>query len=336
MVVNRSTIVVLWLFSLCPFMGWAQAERVTVHRQRAFPNQVPAGNYSGITWLGGSRYALVNDKSPQAGFYLFTIDIDSLSGRLLQVRCDTFITSGQPNRDEEGVCFVPHNNTLFVSGESDGRLIEYQMDGTLTGRCLQVPDIFKTAYGNGGFEALTYHAASHRFWTTSENTLRADGPMPTLQQRCTNRLRFQSFGDDMQALDQYWYETDGSVVKASKRKGRSIMGVSGLAVLDDGRIIVLERELYFPPSKVGSFAHVKLYVVNPSLHQPGEQLHKTLLTEFRTKMHFTSHSFANYEGICVGPRLADGSTVLLLVCDSQNQYKGYLQDWFKTVVIHSR
>ena len=152
--------------------------------------------------------------------------------------------------------------------------------------------------------------------------------MPTLQQRCTNRLRFQSFGDDMQALDQYWYETDGSVVKASKRKGRSIMGVSGLAALDDGRIVVLERELYFPPSKVGSFAHVKLYVVNPSLHQPGEQLHKTLLTEFRTKMHFTSHSFANYEGICVGPRLADGSTVLLLVCDSQNQYKGYLQDWF--------
>jgi 2-succinyl-5-enolpyruvyl-6-hydroxy-3-cyclohexene-1-carboxylate synthase len=59
--------------------------------------------YSGITWLTGNRYAVVNDKSPTAGFYLMTIDTDSITGELLEARTDTFLTSGQPNRDEEGI-----------------------------------------------------------------------------------------------------------------------------------------------------------------------------------------------------------------------------------------
>jgi hypothetical protein len=111
------------------------------------------------------------------------------------------------------------------------------------------------------------------------------------------------------------------------------VGVSGLAALDDGRIVVLEREMYFPKKQIGSFALVKLYVVNPSLHKPGEILSKTLLTEFRTKVNFTRRSFANYEGICIGPKLADGRQLLILVCDSQNQYRGVLKDWFKTVIL---
>jgi hypothetical protein len=31
--------------------------------------------------------------------------------------------------------------------------------------------------------------------------------------------------------------------------------------------------------------------------------------------------------------LADGRQVLLLVADSQNQYKGLLRDWFRTIVL---
>ena len=34
-----------------------------------------------------------------------------------------------------------------------------------------------------------------------------------------------------------------------------------------------------------------------------------------------------------GPRLADGRQLLVLVADSQNQYKGVFKDWFKTVVM---
>ncbi|MBQ3769697.1 MAG: esterase-like activity of phytase family protein [Prevotella sp.] len=307
------------------------AQEVTLLKQKAFPKTVSAGNYSGITWLGASRYAIANDKSPTAGFYLMTIETDSITGELLTVREDTFLTSGLPNRDEEGICYMPESQTVFVSGEADQEIIEYNLQGQLTGRKLNIPEVFKTSYKNGGFEALTYQPKTHRFWTTSEFTLKADGEKPTIERKIKNRLRLQSFGDDLQPKEQYWYESDSTIIK--KHKGRSIVGVSGLAALDDGRIVVLEREMYFPKKQIGSFALVKLYVVNPTLHKPGEILSKTLLTEFRTKVNLTRRSFANYEGICVGPKLADGRQLLILVCDSQNQYRGVLKDWFKTVIL---
>ena len=109
--------------------------------------------------------------------------------------------------------------------------------------------------------------------------------------------------------------------------------VGGLAALDDGRIVVLERELYFPKKQIGSYCLVKLYVVNPSQQQPGELLNKSLLTTFRTKFNITRHNFANYEGICVGPKLADGRQLLILICDSQNQFHGVMRDWFKTIIM---
>ena len=300
-------------------------------KQRAFPKTVSAGNYSGITWLGGSRYAVANDKSPTAGFYLMTIDIDSIAGELLSVREDTFLTSGQPNRDEEGICYVPQNQTVFVSGEKDQEILEYNLQGQLTGRKLNIPEVFKTSYSNGGFEALTYQVQTHRFWTTTEHTLKADGEKPSIERKIKNRLRLQSFGDDLQPKEQYWYETDSTNIR--KKKGRSILGVSGLAALDDGRIVVLERELYFPKKQIGSYSLVKLYLIDPSQCQPGEILQKTLLIAFKTKVNLLRRNFANFEGICLGPKLTDGRQLLILVCDSQNHYRGILKDWYKTIIL---
>lgn len=306
------------------------AQGVVLNKQRHFPKTVAAGNYSGITWLGGERYAVANDKSPTAGFHLMTIRTDSLTGDILDIRADSFMTSRQPNRDEEGICYVPLSNTLFLSSESDGQILEYTIDGQLTGRRLSIPEEFRQARSNRGFEALTYNAATHRFWTIPENTLKGDGEAPDIHHKIPNMLRLQSFGDDLQPCEQYWYLTDSSTVKSTK--GASTLGVSGLAALDDGRIVVLEREVHKTSRNIGSFVHVKLYVVNPSQQQASDLLRKQLLTEFRTKINLTRRSFANYEGICVGPTLSDGRQLLLLVADSQNQYKGWLKDWFRTVV----
>lgn len=309
----------------------ATAQQITLNKQHHFPKVVPAGNYSGITWLGDERYAIVNDKSATAGFYLMTIRTDSITGDIIEVRADSFMTCGLPNRDEEGICYVPQTNTVFVSGEGDGQILEYSMDGQLTGRKLTIPDVFATAYGNSGFEALTYNANTHRFWTTSENTLEADGEKPSIKKKIPNMLRLQSFGNDLQPAELYWYKTDSTAVK--RKKGSSTLGVSGMVALDNGNVIILEREIRRTSKRIGSFVHVKLYLVNPSQQQPGELLQKQLLTEFRTRINVTRRSFANYEGICAGPKLEDGRLVLLLVADSQNQYKGWLKDWFKTIVI---
>ena len=311
--------------------GAAANAQTVVNKQRHFKNSVPAGNYSGIAWLGADRYAVVDDKSKTAGFHLMTVSTDPATGDILSVKADSFVTCGQANRDEEGICYVPQSKTMFVSGEADGQIVEYTMDGRLTGRRLNIPEVYKTACSNGGFEALTYNAVTHRFWTTTEHTLQNDGRRPDLTHKLPNLLRLQSFSDDMQPVGQYWYMTDSTAVEDTE--GRSILGVSGLAALDDGHLVVLEREVYQKPRQIGSFVNVKLYVTNPSRQQPGELLQKQLVTEFSTRINLTDRSFANYEGICVGPRLQDGRILLVMVADSQNQYKGYLKDWFRTVAM---
>lgn len=308
------------------------AQEVRVNKQHKFPKTVPAGNYSGITWLGGDRYAVANDKSPTAGFHVMTILTDTKTGDIKDVKNEGFMTiSDKPNRDEEGICFVAPSNTVFVSSESDGQIIEYTLEGQQTGRKLNIPSEFTTTRSNCGFEALTYNASTHRFWTTTENTLKQDGAKPNIKKKIANLLRLQSFGEDLQPKEQYWYLSDSSAVESLE--GKSILGVSGLTALDNGQIIVLEREIRETPKYIGSFVHVKLYLVNPSLQNPGDLLQKKLITEFRTHINLKNQNFANYEGICMGPKTEDGRQILLMVADSQNQYKGWLRDWFKTIVI---
>ena len=308
------------------------AQEVRVNKQHKFPKTVPAGNYSGITWLGGDRYAVANDKSPTAGFHVMTILTDTKTGDIKDVKNEGFMTmSDKPNRDEEGICFVAPTNTVFVSSESDGQIIEYTLEGQQTGRKLNIPSEFTTTRSNCGFEALTYNASTHRFWTTTENTLKQDGAKPNIKKKIANLLRLQSFGEDLQPKEQYWYLSDSSAVESLE--GKSILGVSGLTALDNGQIIVLEREIRETPKYIGSFVHVKLYLVNPSLQNLGDLLQKKLITEFRTHINLKNQNFANYEGICMGPKTEDGRQILLMVADSQNQYKGWLRDWFKTIVI---
>ena len=67
-----------------------------------------------------------------------------------------------------------------------------------------------------------------------------------------------------------------------------------------------------------------------SLDAPVE---KELLYSWKTSLTLLKRSFANYEGMCLGPKLVDGSQVLLLVSDSQNQAHGVLRDWFRSIII---
>lgn len=52
-----------------------------------------------------------------------------------------------------------------------------------------------------------------------------------------------------------------------------------------------------------------------------------------TRLTLLDWSVANYEGMCFGPKLVDGSRVLILVSDSQDNYGGVLKDWFRTIII---
>ena len=104
-------------FVFCfPFTLFAQAQQlVRINPQHYFQRTVPKGNYSGLTWLGGDRYAVVSDKTSESGFFRFRIQIDSVSGDIKDVVNEGFQSSGELNKDEEGIAFFPKDSTLFIS-----------------------------------------------------------------------------------------------------------------------------------------------------------------------------------------------------------------------------
>ena len=272
-------------------------------RPQRFHKLMPPGNYSGIAPLGNDRFAVVSDKTPEDGFYVFHILTDTVRGRITEVENEGFRSSGLPNRDMEGICYRPSTNTVFISGEKDNEVFEYTLEGQRTGRRLEMPEMFKRADHNYGLESLTYDAERHLFYTTTEHPLKGD-----------SLLRIQTFGDDLKPLYQYFYRPDAPISR------KHFYGVSELCALDDGRLLVLERQIRVPRLKLGASTIIRIYEVYPA---EGQFLEKRLVKEFRTHMNLFSRRFANYEGLCwLSPRL------LLMVADSQNRYKGFLRDWF--------
>lgn len=306
----------------------------------SFPATVPAGNYSGIAHVRDSVYVVVDDKSATDGFYYFTIRIDSITGDILSARRDSFVSSGRPNRDGEGIAYNPYTDKVFISGETDNEILEYTLDGSLTGRRLNLSDAVRHSNVNYGYEALTFDTANRMYWTVSESTLPIDGEAATSVNGVRNRLRLQAYDEGMHLVSQYAYLMD--TPKSSTAASNYAMGVSELCALDDGRLLMLEREFFVPKAKIGAYVRCRVYAVSPSeglaispsapLTDESPYLQKSLMWEWTTRLGLFDRSIANYEGMCLAPKLADGRNVLLLISDSQNQYAGVLKDWFKTIV----
>lgn len=322
-------------------VSFAQTEFVRECEQKSFPETVPPGNYSGITRIGGNEYAVVSDKSATDGFYVFRIDIDSVSGEIKSVVNLGFKGDSLKNADCEGIAYRPSSHTFFISREADNVIGEYTADGKFIGRILNVPDVYKKCVGNYGLESLAYDAEACLFWTINESTLVGDGECATSTNRVRNILRLQSFDDNMQPMKQFAYMMDSPV--ADSKSGNYAMGVSEITALGNGRLLVLEREFFVPKIKIGTFVQCKLYEIQPRdedamssddvITADTKFINKRLLYSFVTRLRLLDWSVANYEGMCLGPELEDGSRVVVLVSDSQDNYGGVLKDWFKTIII---
>ena len=216
-------------------------------------------------------------------------------------------------------------------------------------------------YPNYNFESLAFDSVRQYLWTIPESTLRKDGQPATPQNGLANQLRLMrldwgkmkenrnkeeyseqvSCKKDSRYMTPYAYQMDQP--STHKKADIYVMGVSELCALPDGQLLVLEREAFIPNIKIGAFCKCKLYLVNPlnsenfSMKEKFSSdtpfLKKKLLTEWKTSLSLSKRSFANYEGMCLGPKLEDGSQVVILLSDSQDQYAGVLKDWFKTIVI---
>ena len=287
---------------------------------------IEPGEYSGITYISGSRYAVVDDNLKGGGIVLFSIPIssDGSVGTVSMKPADGTTKATGKARDCEGIAYVPSTGTLYVSTEKQ-EIRAYDLSGRETGHALKVPDDLKNIESNRGFEAFTFSAATGLFWTTTEAPLKADTFLPRL-------LRLQCFNAQGEPAGRYFYQT-GEATRTSAGTTAYVFGIPALTALDDGRLLVLEREVYVPKGGfwdklTESFTKTDLYLVDP-VHDTAGILRKSLLCSFRTG----ALDLANFEGMCLGPTLPDGRRCLLLIADSQKGSGGLTQEYVKVILL---
>ena len=271
--------------------------------------------------------------------------------------------------DHEAIVKVS-DSTLVIASEGYCRLKEYPiLHASADAARVDYPQNLwenrwpsSDFYPNYNFESLAFDSIHQYLWTIPESTLRKDGQPATPQNGLANQLRLirydwgkmreesskeNSSKKDSRYMTTYAYQMDKP--STHKKADIYVMGVSELCALPDGQLLVLEREAFIPKIKIGAFCKCKLYLINPLNSEEFSMkeefamkekfsadtpfLKKRLLTEWKTGLSLSKRSFANYEGMCLGPKLEDGSQVIILLSDSQDQYAGVLKDWFKTIVI---
>jgi hypothetical protein len=174
----------------------------------------------------------------------------------------------------------------------------------------------------------------------------ADGLQASPANRVRNRLRIQTFNEQLQPAEQYAYYTD--VPTVTSEVNIFAFGVVAMTALPDSSLLVMEREAYSPVNYIGSMANIKIYRVVPSTGHPissstvladlpeEDYLQKELIASFSTSLKIFSFNFANYEGMCLGPKLNDGRQTLILVSDSQGGFGNkifHLRDYLRVLIL---
>ena len=272
---------------------------------------------SGITWAGGTNYYAVSDDAftNEVGLYPMTLEL--ASNGLSVVSC----TIPSPtNRiqlakayDLEAVVFDAANGTVWAADETRHTVKEYR---------LSLPDDLSHTRSNLGIESLTLSTDGKTLWTCTEEALPCDGARSSPTNGTTVRLLKYirpTAHDDFTLAGSFPYTTD-AWCQSHDFRGKGRRGVSGLCALPDGSLLVLERELSFGGSNAltalsTASLFFAVYRVDPT---PGgtRSCASGIRKEKLASGGGSVFSSGNYEGICLGPRLPDGSWSILLVSDA--------------------
>lgn len=308
-------------------------------------------NFSGIAPLGNDRYAVVSDKDTAAGFYVWHIEQDSVTGQVVRVTDEGFrphaVSAGAPQPDYEGVAYEPAQARVWIADEATQRIRAFACSGQPTGDSLCIPATVSASAirPNRGFEALTFSPTDSLLWTASEEPPRADPPSVgaagSPSPATGGVIELLGFSPSGSLQRHVPYAIDPSAPSGTVRA--HLNGVPALCALPDGSLLVLERELLIPRRYLGSWCAVRLFRVSAQDLAAAETstrspVRKQLLTRWITRLRCFRFDLANYEGLCPGRRLHDGRQTLLCVSDAQGGAGRWflrMRDTLRVIVLQS-
>jgi hypothetical protein len=280
----------------------AEVKIEAVRGQSAFKLRYDkATDFSGITWVQGGDFYMVSNR--EQGLYPLKLEI-AATGAITSAKIGSKIPVKSRLDDFEGIAYWPERDRLYVSTERPPGIVGFDRAGDATFN-VEVPKVFAKARQNKGLEALARGPGV--FWTGNEDALQGDGNPSAAAAGALVRL--QKFDDSFRPIAQFAYRTETSLLRA----GNSGTGVTDLVVLPDGGLIVLERV-------VGLGLSAKLFQVDPvgatdTSSLPSFDAAEVVPVKKRV-LYERNTGMQNFEGVALGPELAEGWRSLILVADS--------------------
>lgn len=287
-------------------------ERFRVEYVHEITRPVRPEGLSGLSYAGGDLYWSVGDSCGQ--LCSLKMPMDRETGRL--AGCEVVSCLKVPGGvDLEGLAIDSMRGRLWLSDESKSSVFEFDPVTGAVGEKVELPASFLGIRNNRGLEALEMSPDGLDLWTCNESELSADGTAAPGKCEFVRLTRFsrQDAAGKWRLSGQWAYRPEGSNGVDMRRRGRN--GVSSIAVLPDGRVVVLERER---ASGAARF-RIRICLVDASGAtdiRGWTSLGDADFAPVEKRLLFERDvGDARYEGICVGPTLADGSLALVLVSD---------------------
>lgn len=307
----------------------------------------PVGGLSGLTYDPATEtfYVISDDRSElaDARFYSFQVklnDDDWLGEKSIRLQEVSFLKTPTGAHyklntiDPEGIAATP-DSLIYVTSEG-GRANEappfinaYERDGTFV-KSLIMPGAYwaakkedRTTHGirtNLAFESLALTPDGKTLYAATENALMQDGPIADTATTSPSRIIAYDVASGT-VLHEYRYDVDKVYTSSGKRGPFSVNGLSDLMALDnEGHLLALDRNYV---QEQGN--HILLYKVdtegatdlkginNMEQHnQSIKPVKKTLVADLSDY----GITLDNFEGLVMGPELAGGGRLLLIVSDN--------------------
>ncbi len=270
---------------------------------------------SGIARVNSDTYALAEDSGGRIHFAQILLDYET--GAITNcVFTDIQFVPGLV--DAEGIACERKSGLLYVSDEAGAKILKLLPDASPIR--VPLPDFFTCTRPNKSLESLSceesHRGADFCLWTANEDALTIDGPPSSATNAPLVRIACISPFAMKKEVGSWWfYRLDAAQGGPIPGAGPDVPfnGLVGLAALGDGKLLVLERSCGLVQGDDGgspSLITSSIYYVDTSRTKPGSPtpLKKTLLWR-------QGFPFSNYEGITLGPKLADGSRAVILVAD---------------------
>lgn len=295
------------------------------------PGEDTPPGFSGLARVGGDLYYAVRDKG---GFmHPLTIRLDRTTGAVTGCVVGAAVTLGtQGRRDFECVAWDDANRWVWVGDESDGTIRAFRPVTGERVKELAVPAVYGAFRFNRSFESLSIRANGLEMWTCNEEALcRADavrkegtpvddGPRASRARGSLVRLqRFVRAAPQAAwtPAGQWAYRADP--IGGANFIGKARSGVADMCCLDDGTVLALEREMSVKKGELFPSFRCRIYQVDLREASDTSDILSLAGTECRpaAKRCLLSQNtgFAMYEGLCLGPLLADGARSLLMISD---------------------